>query len=522
MTSLRARIGLVLFVFAMATLISVGGALWVSLRDLHRDAALGSLAELSVPYAAQAQRRFGVDILRPRRAGEPRSQDRIDRFRASARGREATRVFTQFVQEAQAEIEAAGVSVLLLQDGVATIRDVSTGQVVLRDEAPSVSVPTEPGDVEMGSTSIDGIGEVLYAATTVGNARADRVVPALVLVRPDDSARLATADLFRALIVAALVLLAIGIPLAYALSRSVTRPLRRLAAASETVGRGKLPDPLPTTGPTEVAHASEAFNVMASEVTETREAQRRFLADARHDLRTPLTVIGGFAQALRVGTATGPTAERAAVAISDETARLERMLVDLDHLSVGGETNLPLALESLAAGDLARSAVERFAAEAAANDQAIGLAEGLEERSVRADRDAVDRILGNLVANAMGHAPSPGGHIELDVRSGTESDPALVVRDGGDGPRGIVLSVADDGSGIPDDALPHVFDRFYRADASRSTPGSGLGLAIVRDLADALDGRAFAQNLPSGGARVGVVLPAASSDQGNGPTADPA
>ena len=511
--SLRARIGLVLFAFAMATLISVGGALWVSLRDLHRDAALGSLAELSVPYAAQAQRRFPLDILRPRRADETRSQDRIDRFRASAPGQRASRAFAEFVQETQAEIDAAGVSVLLITDGGATIRDASTGQVVLREEAPDVSVPMRRGEVMMGSTSIDGMGQVLYAATTVGDSRADVAVPALVLVRPDDSASLATADLLRAMVVAALVLLAIGVPLAFALSRSVTRPLRRLAAASEKVGRGDLPDPLPTTGPTEVAHASEAFNAMASEVTETREAQRRFLADARHDLRTPLTVIGGFAQALRDGTATGPTAERAAIAIADETSRLERMLVDLDHLSVGGGTGLPLELESLAAGDIARAAVKRFAAEAAANDQTISLAAGLEERTVQADRDAVDRILGNLVANAMTHAPSPGGHVELDVRSSTATDPVLGGRDGVKGARAVVLSVIDDGAGIPEEALPHVFDRFYRADRSRSAPGSGLGLAIVKDLADALGGRAFAQNMPAGGARVGVVLPVAGEDR---------
>lgn len=512
MSSLRGRISLVLFVFAMATLIAVGGALWVALRDLHRGAALGSLAELSVPYAARAQRQFPLEILRPRRDGERRDQARIDRFRESDQGRRAERVFGEFVRQAQDEIEAAGVFVFLVQDGSAVERDVSTGLIVNHDDSAIVAVPTQRGGVQTGTTTLDGVGEVLYAATSIRPPRADRSVPALVLVRPDDSARLATTDLVKALVIAGIVLVLIGIPLAYGLSRSVTRPLRRLATASQTVGRGEVPDPLPTTGPSEVAHASEAFNAMASEVTQTREAQRRFLADARHDLRTPLTVIGGFAQALRDGTATGPTAERAAIAIADETARLERMLVDLDHLSVGDDAGPPLLIQSLDGRELAQSAVDRFTAEAAASGQSIVLAADPQPQLMRADRDAVDRILGNLVANALEHAPTPGGTVTLDVREQTASDPPVGGAGGWVGRRGVILSVVDDGSGIPADALPHVFDRFYRADPSRSSPGSGLGLAIVRDLAEALDGRAFVENSIGGGARVGVVLPAAMED----------
>jgi signal transduction histidine kinase len=236
---------------------------------------------------------------------------------------------------------------------------------------------------------------------------------------------------------------------------------------------------------------------MAAEVDATRETQRQLLADIRHDLRTPLTVISGFSEALRDGTATGDAAERAAAAIADETGRLGRMLNDLDHLTVPGGAGPALRLETIDALELAGSTVDRFAAEADARGQHIAVATDAAAARVTADRDALDRILGNIIANALAHAPSPGGHISLEV-----------LLSGAD----VTLAVRDDGPGIPGAALPHVFDRFYRADPSRTSRGSGLGLAIVRDLAEALGGRAFAEGPPDGGARVGVVLPAAPSD----------
>jgi signal transduction histidine kinase len=314
-----------------------------------------------------------------------------------------------------------------------------------------------------------------------------------MLARLDDSAERATADLVRALSVAGVILIIIGIPLAIGLSRSVTNPLRRLSDATGDVAKGKVPEPLPVSGPIEVAEASAAFNAMAYEVGTTREAQRQLLADIRHDLRTPLTVIGGFSQALKDGTASGESAVRAADAISDETDRLGRMLDDLDHLAVPGVAGPPLHLESLDSLEVARNAVERFATEAESRGQELKIAADATSTPLIADLDALDRILGNIIANALKHAPSPGGHVAVEVSAG----------DGA-----VTLAVRDDGPGIAESALPHVFDRFYRADPSRAGSGSGLGLAIVSDLADALHGESFAQNVDGNGARVGVTLPA--------------
>jgi signal transduction histidine kinase len=202
-------------------------------------------------------------------------------------------------------------------------------------------------------------------------------------------------------------------------------------------------------------------------------------------------------------------AERAAVAIADEAGRPERMLNDLDHLTVAGAEVPLLHPEVLDAREVATSAVERFTGGAEARGQSIALVNlGGDQIQLLADRDALDRIIGNIVANALAHSPAPGGHIGIEVRVVRPDEPAVGGPGGWAGRAGVLLAVRDDGPGIPVGALPHVFDRFYRADPSRAARGSGLGLAIVRDLVEAHGGRVFAEAPLNGGARVGVVLPA--------------
>ena len=198
----------------MTTLLIVGGALWVALRDLHRDAALGSLAELTVPYAAQARERFPLDVLRPRNPGERVRPEVLRRFRESQPGRREANAFRDFVERIQQEIDSAGISILLVQDGNTVVRDPQTGLIATLASQPAVEVPELRGVVTTGTTTIEGLGDVLYAATPVRNPRSDRSIPTLVLAREDDSARLATADLVRALAIAAFFLLIIGVPIA--------------------------------------------------------------------------------------------------------------------------------------------------------------------------------------------------------------------------------------------------------------------------------------------------------------------
>jgi signal transduction histidine kinase len=279
---------------------------------------------------------------------------------------------------------------------------------------------------------------------------------------------------------------------------------------------------LPVTGPTEVAQATTAFNAMAQEVARGREAQRQIVADLRHDLRTPLTVIGGFAEALRDGTAQGPAIPRAAELIADEARRLERMLGDLGALADlerGGRPLEPVLLDGVA---IMRDAAARFGPTASARGQQVTLEAGAPRLPLTADQLCVERIVANLVANAMAHTRS---RIWLEAKPIAADDPPVGGAGGWSGAPGVLLAVRDDGPGIPPEILPRVFDRFFRGDPSRVGPGSGLGLAIVAELAVSMGGRAFAESRPGAGARVGVVLPATpgpASGPVTGPAASPA
>ena len=458
--SLRARLLGAFALLGLALLLSLGGTLFVILRDLSQRAEDAALTDALVPFVVQVR-------LRLLAGAQPR----------------------QALEALSATAERGGVSVFLTDDGGQVI---NTGS----DPAPvqlTIPGPARRGDVIHDTYTLDG-ERYVYVAATLFADRAPGGARALVLAEADTAGASALSDLARALLLAALVAALVGIPLATLLARQVSRPLERLATATSEVGRGSLPSPLPEDGPTEVAHASAAFNTMTAEVAHARRAEADMLAGLRHDLRTPLTVIGGFAAALQDGTASGPDAAQAAAAIGEETARLARLVEDLGALADLESGGRPLQLEQLEALQLAREAVERFGATAVADGQELSAPPPGEPLPFAADRGAIERILSNLVSNALRAAPRPGGHVRVEAAS----------LPGG----AVLLAVRDDGPGIPEAALPRVFERFFRADPARAGKGTGLGLAIVEELARAHGGRAFAEDPAGGGARVGVVLPA--------------
>jgi two-component system sensor histidine kinase BaeS len=321
-----------------------------------------------------------------------------------------------------------------------------------------------------------------------------------VFAVPDDSTQLALNDILHTLSIIVVVLLVLGVPITWLLARSVTAPMRRLAEAARNLptASGEA-QPLPLEGPTEVRALTERFNEMAREIAAIRHEEAALLANLRHDLRTPLTSIEGYAEAIADGTASGERAAGAARTIAAEAQRLDRLVGELgvvERLRAGAAALRP---ESLDAAELLDLAVERFEARAAAAGVQIAAASAEPSRSklrFTGDRLAVDRILQNLVDNSL-TVLRPGSHIWLS---------ATPLSMPGRAP-GISLSVTDDGPGFPPGTLDKVFERFFRADPSRTGFGSGLGLAIVRELARAHGGEAWAENVAPHGARVTVLLP---------------
>ncbi len=331
--------------------LTVGGALWVALRDLHRDAALGSLAELTVPYASQARQRFPLELLRPLSDDEPSAHRGLRAVPGEPPGRSAPpRPSTTFVQDRpRRRSMPPGISVLLVSDDRTIVRDPDTGAIGTVDPAPGVCEPRRrAASVQTGTAEIEGLGEVLYAATLDPRA-APR--PRRAHARPRARGRLgalATADLVRALAVAALVLLARRHPAGRRPEplggRAAAPPGRRLGHGRRVACARRRCRPA---GRRRWPRRAQPSTPWPPRSTPRAQAQRQLLADVRHDLRTPLTVIGGFAEALRDGTASGAAAERAADAIADEAGRLERMLSDLDHLTVPGPKARSCASEPL-------------------------------------------------------------------------------------------------------------------------------------------------------------------------------
>jgi signal transduction histidine kinase len=242
---------------------------------------------------------------------------------------------------------------------------------------------------------------------------------------------------------------------------------------------------------------------MAAELAATRASESELLANLRHDLRTPLTVISGFAAALSDGTATGEAAARAASAIEEEAGRLEALVEELgaiERLRMGADGIHP---EPTDAGTLLQAARDRFDSTASARGVSLVVDEPTDGwPTFGADKLALDRILANLIGNAMA-VVSSGGEIRLAARALPEY-PGLIGA-------AVALTVSDDGPGFPPGGSGRAFERFYRGDPARTGQGSGLGLAIVMELARAHGGTATAENLSPRGARVSVVLPVVPS-----------
>ncbi len=276
------------------------------------------------------------------------------------------------------------------------------------------------------------------------------------------------------------------------LSRFLGRRLEGLSAATRQVAGGDLSARAPVEGKDEIAEVAVAFNEMAGELEAARRRERGFLVSVGHDLRTPLTTIAGYAEALHEGKVGEGDLARVGDVIHRESGRLSRLLEDLmvlSRLEAGEFTLRPEAVNL--AGHL-QGTVEAYRGRAEAAGVALEADLG-EMPAVLVDPDRIDQVVGNLVENALRYTPA-GGKVRLGL--GREGDR-------------VRLAVADTGPGIEAADLPHIFERLYVAQHYRAArpEGSGLGLAIVHELVEAMGGTVEVVSAPGRGTTISALLP---------------
>jgi signal transduction histidine kinase len=284
------------------------------------------------------------------------------------------------------------------------------------------------------------------------------------------------------------------------LVRRMVNPLAQVIAAARAVAGGDLSTRVSVSGPDDLRALSDSFNHMAATLERNDHERRDMLADIAHELRTPLTIMRGRLEGIVDGIYPA-NAEHITPAL-EETYLLERLVEDLRLLTLAESRQLHFEKSDVNLNDLARHMIDMFQAEA--EEKHISLSARLPDVDVViiADHQRTEQVVGNLVANAIRYTPEGGSvwiTVETDDGRWTVDDRSTVHR-----PRSTVLSVNDNGPGVPPEDLPRIFNRFWREEKSRSraSGGVGLGLAIARQLLEAQGGQISAQNLPGGGLQV--------------------
>jgi signal transduction histidine kinase len=356
------------------------------------------------------------------------------------------------------------------------------------------NVVLSPNPLERGKQA----DEALLAKGTAVTVNGERVGTVCTygpprLRNPAEERYLARTDI--ALGAAALGAVGVALILGLFLARLITRPVRDLTSAARAIAAGDLRQQVQVRSRDELGVLAEQFNQMSAGLARSNELRRRMTADIAHDLRTPLTVISGYLEAMRDETLP-PSTERFTT-MHDETQVLLRLVQDLHTLSLADAGELPLKRQPVTPQRLLERVATSYEHSAAQLGISLSAHAAPALPELRVDVEQTVRVLSNLVSNALRHTPA-GGSVTLSAQQD---------------PRGVAISVADTGQGIPAEHLPNIFERFYRADASRqqATGGSGLGLAIVRSIVEAHGGQVAVSSAAGRGSVFSIVLPVEGS-----------
>ncbi len=293
----------------------------------------------------------------------------------------------------------------------------------------------------------------------------------------------------QALLIAAAGGLLLALVLGVLLARTLTHPLRDLTAAIHAMANGDLKQNVSIKSRDELGELAAAFNRMSADLDELTQSRQQITSDIAHDLRTPLTVIGGYAESMRDGVLK-PTAERFDT-IHTEVEHLQRLVEDLRTISLAEAKQLSLNREPVSPTGILERMAQSYRPLAA--KQGVGLEIEMEPGlpDLNADPDRLAQVFGNLISNSLRHTSEGGKIILFGIKEGVN----------------ISMGVSDNGSGISPELLPYVFERLRRGDPSRQDGGTGLGLAIAKAIVELHGGSISAENNASGGARVKITFP---------------
>jgi signal transduction histidine kinase len=380
-------------------------------------------------------------------------------------------------QDVQSVVEALGVS------GTHVILVAANGTVIGDSKNPG-NVGANYTDSSGSALNLTLGNEILGEVYIIPNPTAEPYVAPFL--------RLST-SINRSLLLGGSVAIAIALILTFILSRRITSPIGALARAARRLGRGDWSQRVQLQGEGEVAALAQAFDSMAADLEHAEQLRRNMVADVAHELRTPLSNIQGYLEAIRDGVVKPDAATIRS--LSEETALLSRLVNELQELSLAEAGELKLVYQAEDITKLIKQAVTSWQPQLTAKEISLFLNLPDNLPLVNIDWQRVNQVLHNLLENAVAHTHKEG---TINVAAITQGN-------------WVVISVSDTGEGIPAEDLPHIFERFYRVDKSRAraTGGSGLGLTIAKRLVEAHGGTITAQSELGKGSRFSFTLPIA-------------
>ena len=475
--SLRFRIIASFIVIVLITLGAAGIGLYARLGGYQEKLTAGTLRQIASPIYYNL-------TLNPAGTGTVRG---------------GARVRADLIEYLRLQRQDTGVLVLLLDTKGDVIPDAINGDGLLTEHfdvpPPPAKGPNFAQLPEGKHNTVDG-HTLLYV--TVPMPAAVRLqqagIAAIVVALPQSAGPDVYKDFRQRLFLAGFIGLAAALIVGLVLWASLYRPMGKVTSGIRAVARGDYRQRVPVSGPSEVQALATDVNAMADSVQASQRALREFLANVSHELKTPLTSIRGFSQAMHDGTLDTPEERaRAARVIDVESRRLLHLVGELLDLSriESGQQRMDVA--DVHVSELLSHVSDVFMMRA--NESGIDFdVKGGAEAVVAADFDRVEQVLGNLIENAFRHS-TKGATVTVGA---TDASGGFVE-----------LFVSDDGAGIASEDLPHVFDRFYRSKDETAGSGAGLGLAISREIVHAHGGEIRAEARPFGGTMFAFTLPKA-------------